>query len=196
MDNGVICEPWDPNMKALMILFTLLLSSPTIIAEPFGNLQQLTGHCWQADFPDGTKTDTHCFSEYYGGAFIVDEHVVCGAGAEPYYGSTWYARDAESGAISYHYYNSLGMVSSGSVTSADQQLLFPDETYQQNGQTVVYKTSWTLGEQRYTSVMAQQDDNQASGWKPVWEMTFKQTDLADQQLVKRNTQHQLTCAQP
>ncbi|MFC3194620.1 hypothetical protein ACFODZ_10265 [Marinicella sediminis] len=183
-------------MKALLKLTSMLLTSQLVNAEPFGNLHQLAGHCWQADFPDGKKTDTHCFSLQYGGAFIVDNHVVCGPGATPYHGSTWYARDAETGGISYHYYNSLGMVSSGSVAFAGAHLLFPDETYQQNGQAVVYKTSWTLGEQHYTSVMTQQDDSHEGGWKPVWEMTFKQTDLADQQLVLRNSHHQLACAQP
>ena len=183
-------------MKALLTLTILFVSCQAISAEPFGNLHKLTGHCWQADFPDGKKTDTHCFSEQYGGAFIVDEHVVCGASVAPYHGSTWYARDAKTGAISYHYYNSMGMVGSGSVTFADQQLLFPDETYQQNGQTVVYKTSWTLGEQQYTSLMSQQDEGHTDGWKPIWEMTFRQTDLANQQLVKRNSMYQLECVRP
>lgn len=183
-------------MKAPLILTFLFLSTPYIHAEDFGHLHQLTSHCWQADFPDGKKTDTHCFSEQYGGAFIVDEHVVCGAGAKPYCGSTWYARDAKTGAARYHYYNSLGMVSSGSVNFVENQLLFPDETHQQNGQTIVYKTSWTLGEQQYISVMAQQDDSHESGWKQFWEMPFRQTELANQQLVRRNSQFQLVCAGP
>jgi hypothetical protein len=180
-------------MRTLLILTILFLSCQVISAERFGHLHQLAGHCWQASFPDGKKTDTHCFSEQYDGAFITDEHVVCGAGVAPYYGSTWYLRDAESGAISYHYYNSMGMLSEGTVHFSGEQLLFPDETYQVNGQTVTYQTSWTLGDEQYVSVMAQQDDSQEGGWKPVWEITFKKTGLADQQLVKRNDQHQLEC---
>lgn len=183
-------------MPRLILMTALLLAAHNLTAKPFQSLHQLVGHCWQADFPDGKKTDTHCFSEQYDGAFITDEHVVCGAGETPYYGSTWYLRDAESGAISYHYYNSLGMLSEGTVRFSGEQLLFPDETYQANGQTVTYQTSWTLGEDQYVSVMAQQDDSLESGWKPVWEMNFKKADLAEQQLVKRNSKHQLECAQP
>lgn len=160
--------------------------------NPYTGLMPLVGHCWQATFPDGKKIDTHCFSAVYDGAFINDQHVVCGDGA-PYYGETWYAHDAPSNTVNYRYYNSAGGISDGSVVADGQQLLFPDETYENQGQTITYRTTWDLTEGQYVSNMWRQDATVESGWVPVWQMVFKQVTLAEQSIVQFNAQHQLIC---
>ncbi len=177
----------------LYMILALGIFSPQSQAD-FQSLNQLVGQCWQATFPDGKKVDTHCFSAVYGGAFIKDEHVVCGPG-EPYYGETWYVYDSKKQLVTYRYYNSLGGISDGSVTFKDQQLVFPDETYQQGEQSITYRTTWSLAKDQYTSDMLQQDPSHAEGWKPVWQMVFKPIDLAQQDQVQFNRRHELHCHQ-
>ncbi len=175
--------------------FILVLSfiSPASQAD-FQTLNQLAGQCWQATFPDGKKVDTHCFSQVYGGAFIKDQHVVCGS-EKPYYGETWYVYDSKQETVTYHYYNSFGGVSDGSVAFKQQQLLFPDETYQQGEQSVTYRTTWSLADGQYTSAMQQQDAEHVDGWKPIWQMVFKPIDLEQQKLVQLNSKNELHCHQ-
>lgn len=142
----------------------------------FAGLDQLLGSCWQASFPDGKKVDTHCFSEVYQGAFIKDQHIVCGE-QQPYRGETWYVYDEKAQTVSYRYYNSLGGVSDGSVEFQNQKLMFPDETYEKDGAKTVYRTDWTLQQDKYQSNMWQQEYNKETGWKEIWQMDFKKVDL-------------------
>ncbi len=158
----------------------------------FGQLNQLAGHCWQAEFSDGKRVDTHCFSEVYDGAFIKDEHVVCG-GQKPYYGETWYAFNKSSSSVSYRYFNSLGGVSDGEVSFAENTLYFPEEHYKKDNQTLVYKTTWTLADGQYTSEMLQLDQTLDSGWKPVWKMQFNKVKLSEQTVVTRDQDSALRC---
>ncbi|WP_223788145.1 hypothetical protein [Marinicella meishanensis] len=180
-------------------LLLLLISGPSLAADtavkapnPFAGLLPLVGHCWQATFPDGKKIDTHCFTSVYDGAFINDQHVVCGEG-EPYAGETWYAHDADNNTVNYRYYNSIGGVSDGTVVTNGEQLLFPDETYENKGQSITYRTTWDLSEGQYVSNMWRQDATVEGGWVPVWQMVFKQVALADQSTAVYNEQRQLIC---
>ncbi len=181
-------------MKYLTLLFIVFSfhSLADDSNQPYSGLLPLVGHCWQATFPDGKKIDTHCFSSVYDGAFIKDQHVVCGEGA-PYYGETWYSHDQTSKSVQYRYYNSLGGVSDGSVKFQDKRLVFPDEHYENNGQQMTYRTHWELSEGQYVSTMWQKDDSVEGGWKKVWHMLFKQVDLSQQNVVQFNHQHVLHC---
>ncbi|MCB1582140.1 MAG: hypothetical protein R3E90_05630 [Marinicella sp.] len=175
-----------------LLVFSLSVQADT--AKKFKGFEQLVGHCWQATFPDGLKVDTHCFSDVYSGAFIKDQHVVCGEG-QPYLGETWYVFGHNNNQVSYRYYNSMGGVSDGSVEYKDNQLLFPDETYEKNGQQIVYRSNWALSEDQYQSQMWQMDAKVESGWKKIWEMTFKKIELNKQNVAQYNEKHQLTCYQ-
>ena len=51
-------------------LGSVLLLPAAAIAEPIEALKPmafLAGHCWKGDFPDGKRTDEHCFEWLYGG---------------------------------------------------------------------------------------------------------------------------------
>ena len=181
-------------MKYSTLLF-ILISHQSLAdnsMQPFSGLMPLVGHCWQAPFPDGKKIDTHCFTSVYNGAFIKDQHVVCGDD-QAYYGETWYTHDKTSNSVNYRYYNSLGGISDGSVQFQDQRLVFPDESYENNGQTTTYRTDWQLTEGQYVSNMWQQDHAAEDGWKKVWHMVFKQVDLSQQNVVQFNHQRELHC---
>lgn len=175
------------SAMGLFMIFAAVAAKPQ-----FNGLDQLVGQCWQATFSDGVKVDTHCFSEVYQGAFIKDQHVVCG-GKEPYYGETWYVYDTDKKTITYRYYNSLGGISDGSIQFKDNQLIFPDETYQQGEKRTTYRTTWSLGEQQYQTKMSQQDTTVAGGWKPIWEMTFKAISVATDNTVSFDQTQQLRC---
>ncbi|MGJ8663631.1 MAG: hypothetical protein ACSHWU_08270 [Marinicella sp.] len=176
--------------KINLVLIALLTSSIAAAGEQrFGLLNDLAGHCYQASFPDGEKIDTHCFSEKYNGAFIVDDHVVCGKG-EPYYGETWYAAEGENKAVKFRYFNSLGGVSEGPVSFQESQIVFPEEKYRSGSEETTYKTVWTVAEKQYTSDMVQL---QESKWQPVWQMLFKQVDWEEQQVVTRDDALNLRC---
>ncbi len=180
-------------MKYIVAILLALSFHGTSAKEMnFSGLMPLVGQCWQATFPDGKKIDTHCFSSVYGGMFIKDQHVVCG-GEQPYYGETWYAHDQPSGTVNYRYYNSLGGVSDGTVEFKPMQLVFPDETYENNGQQITYRTTWDLSEGQYVSNMWQQDAAVEGGWKPIWNMDFKSINIEEQHVVQFNQHHELHC---
>src|SRR5262245_20833526 len=67
----------------------------------------LAGSGWKGTFPDGKRTDEHCFEWVYGGQFLRDRHTVKG-GEAPYGGETIYYWDAESKLVNYLYINVLG----------------------------------------------------------------------------------------
>jgi hypothetical protein len=163
-------------MYKFSLIACLFFTFPVAAESKFKGLDQLVDSCWQASFPDGKKVDTHCFSEVYSGAFIKDQHIVCGEN-QPYRGETWYVYDEKDQSVSYRYYNSMGGVSDGTVEFKDQKLLFPDETYEKDGAKIVYRTDWSLQKGMYQSNMWQKDKSVETGWKKIWQMDFKQVDL-------------------
>ncbi len=181
-------------MKKLIFILWLIMGEVCEVKSET-QLQSFTpmvGHCWQATFPDGKKTDTHCFSAVYGGAFVKDEHVVCGPG-EPYYGETWYAFDSTEDAY-FRYFNSLGGVSEGPVKFKPNSFHFPEEKYQQGGEKKVYKTIWTItSANQYVSEMYEVSQQADENSELVWKMDFNRVELSQQQVVERNSLQQLHC---
>jgi len=136
-------------MKNLIFVITLIVTSTNANAEhhatlraEFEALQFLLGSCWEREFPDGIRTDLHCFESVYDGKHLRDRHVVKG-GASLYRGETIYSWSVDANKITYVYWNSLGGVSTGTATPEDGQIAFPDESYiGSNGETVTISSVW------------------------------------------------------
>jgi len=88
---------------------------------PLSGFGDLVGSCWRADFSP-TVRDTHCFEAIYGGAHVRDRHEVTDKGKTVYAGETVYSLDG--GATVFIYFNSLGGVGRGSVTSEGAKMRF------------------------------------------------------------------------
>lgn len=109
-----------------------------IVMRPFAFL---AGSCWRGTFPDGRRTDTHCFSPIYSGSYMMDRHVVEGA-PRPYSGDTLYRRDAMARAVRFTYRASDGSVTQGGAVPVDGGLSFPEVHRAPDGTETRIRTTW------------------------------------------------------
>ncbi len=115
------------------------------IAQPQNRVMQpfafLAGSCWRGTFPDGRRTDTHCFSPIYSGSYMMDRHVVEGA-PRPYSGDTLYRRDAMARAVRFTYRASDGSVTQGGAVPVENGLSFPELHRAADGTETRIRTTW------------------------------------------------------
>jgi len=159
-------------MRTLIIAF--LCSLPLLArADPpahFAPQSFLAGHCWKGTFPDGKRTDVHCYEWVYAGQFLRDRHKVDG-GSAPYGGETIYYWDAPSKSVHYLYFNMLGGHSRGTVTASEGALVFPDEKYSDGKQEQVYRSQWRRdGDDAYIAIA---EVKVADGWKEAWRIRME-----------------------
>lgn len=131
------------------------------LRQELGPLEFLVGWCWQGEFPDGVRVDTHCFEAIFDGQHVRDRHAVTG-GATIYQGETVYSWNANEQTISYVYWNSIGGVSTGTATADDDgSIVFPDEAYAGgDGQRVTVSTSWrNISDTGYDSLTIERYEN-------------------------------------
>jgi hypothetical protein len=154
----------------IVLLGSILLAGAAPAADsPLAPLSRLAGHCWKGEFAEGGSWDRHCFEWAYDGKFLHDEHVVTGKRA-PYGGETFYRYDDQDKRIAYHYFNSQGGYSEGSVQPAQNELRFPEERYEQSGKSFVLRTIWRFeGETKMLAVTEQRKDGQ---WVEAWRIAF------------------------
>ncbi len=138
-------------------------------AGPFVPLAFLEGKCWSGKFPDGVKSDEHCFEWIYGGKFLRDRHVVRGGGPD-YLGETIYAWDPEKKAVVYWYFNSDGGFSMGSLRVDGDALVFPNERFVNEGVETFYRSVWRrTGDDRYLAVTEMQ---KGDTWIEAWRIEY------------------------
>ena len=152
-----------PVLFATILLMTTLITHADQgddLKPELAPLQFLAGWCWAGRFPDGKRTDIHCYETVYGGAHLRDRHVVVG-GPTTYEGETIYSRGNSSTDISYVYWNSFGGVSTGTATPDDESIVFPDETYTgSDGNTVVISSVWeNITEDSYDSFLVETSES-------------------------------------
>ena len=154
----------------LMLAFFLPLAAHAEPSAHFAPQAFLAGHCWKGTFPDGARTDEHCYEWVYAGQFLRDRHTVRGGGA-PYGGETIYFWDAETKAVQYLYINVLGGHSRGTVAAKDGVLVFPEEKYSDGKLEQTYRSQWRRdGDDTYVVVTEQKV---AEGWKEAWRMRMQ-----------------------
>jgi copper(I)-binding protein len=131
------------------------------------------GSCWRGTFPDGRRTDTHCFSPIYEGNFLQDHHVVEGAAA-PYSGYSLYHYDVMGRSITYQYRASDGSVSGGVARPTADGLSFPAETHRAvDGRETTIRSAWTRdGADAY---LVRAEARAGAGWRELWRMRMVRT---------------------
>lgn len=116
-------------MKRLLLGALFLLGSAAYAAPPaMEPILLLAGHCWEGRFEGTEVVDRHCIEWLPGGHFLRDTHAIETEG-EPYQGETIYAVEGGSGEITYTYYNSLGGISRGSISMAQDGTLNAEERH-------------------------------------------------------------------
>ena len=124
----------------------------------------------KARFPDGKRTDEHCYEWVYAGKFLRDRHTVKG-GEAPYGGETIYYWDAESKLVHYLYINVLGGHSRGTVTPGDGALYFPEEKYSDGKIEQTYRSLWRRdGDDAYIAIS---EVKVPGGWKEAWRIRMQ-----------------------
>jgi hypothetical protein len=130
----------------------------------------VVGSCWKGTFPDGRKTDTHCFEWMFDRKFIRDRHVVEGGEGEPYRGETIFGWDAAAKRPGYWYWSSEGFVLTGAVEYQEGRIVFPSRMTGPQGATEL-EAAWTRrGEDAYQVVQRRRT---AKGWETLWTMELK-----------------------
>ena len=104
-------------MLAFLILAAAAAQTPS---TPGDVMAGFVGSCWQADMGSG-NTDTHCFSMSSGGGLVLDIHKVRdGQQNVVYEGVTAY--HADSGRVTFSYYNSLGNLMPGTINRSGDDI--------------------------------------------------------------------------
>ena len=158
-------------MRTLLLL--ALLSPLTLHAEPsahFAPQAFLAGACWKGTFPDGKRTDEHCYEWVFGRQFMRDRHTVKG-GEAPYAGETIYYWDGESRLVNYLYFNVLGGHSRGTVTPADGVLYFPEENTATARRSRF--TAASGGATATTLMSSYRRSRCPGGWKEAWRIRMQ-----------------------
>ena len=161
----------------LAALALILLAGTGSAAEPSELLKPmafLAGHCWKGTFPDGKRTDEHCFAWMYGGHVLRDMHTVRASGKPDFSGESTYYVDSAGNRLEFLYVESTGGFSRGTVESLPEALLFPDTQYISDGEAMVYRARWTRqGDKAYEAWSEAQTPN---GWATMFKVVLKRVD--------------------
>lgn len=137
-------------------------------------LRYLVGSCWSGKQPRG-GIDTHCFTEVFGGTFIRDVHQVTGA-AGKYEGETLYRWDPAQSAVQFHYWNSRGGLSTGSMGREGEKLSFTEFYEGAQGRRTEYRNLWYRN--NHDSYILQVERKTDAGWVDEFRIEFtRRTDL-------------------
>lgn len=136
-------------MNRILTVVCLVFLVPAAYGAPpaMDPLLPLAEHCWEGTFEGSEVSDRHCFEWLPGGHFLRDTHAIETEG-ESYRGETIFAVAGGSGEITYIYYNSLGGISRGSISMAEDGALKAEERYVGRGGNV----------QKYRSLLTFDDD--------------------------------------
>lgn len=158
-------------MQALLLVLMSLQPSATT-ASPLAALDFLVGSCWTGAGP--REVDRHCFTRAYG-HFVRDVHEVTGA-AKPYGGETLYHWDAKAGVVRFTYWNTVGGVSTGTMTVDGSALVFPESYEGKDGRPIELRSVWTPeGADAYIATVMQK---KGDSWAEVSRRVFKRTSNA------------------
>ena len=160
-------------MLAVMTALLAAQASPApapVLAAELRPLAFLVGSCWRATFPNGTSTDTHCYTMMPGGRQIRDVHAVEG-GPSAYGGEAIYRWDPQARRLRFDYYASDGGYSSGFADPVATGINFPEENYVGgNGRAMTLRTVQTgQGDAYSRTTSARQADG---SWRELWTMRF------------------------
>ncbi len=154
-----------------LMLAVALQGVPGEVAEPRGSLgplEFLVGSCWIGTFPDGVKTDEHCFEWMFDRKFIRDRHVV--RGGEPYQGESILGWDGNTKRLAFWYWNSDGVITVGRILYTKNGIVFPERYSAPSGE-VELEALWTrVGQDGYRVLQRQRT---GTGWKTLWTMELR-----------------------
>lgn len=159
-------------------LISGLLWTATSLAAPpaMEPLAPLAGHCWEGTFEGSEASDRHCFEWLPGGHFLRDRHTVR-TGGEPYHGETIHAVEGDSGQLTYTYYNSLGGISHGTISTGEtaDSLHAEERHVARDGTVTQYRSSLTFDEDgRGYRVRSERRTDE--GWKAVREIHYRRIE--------------------
>jgi hypothetical protein len=159
---------------ALAALAAGFLAPAAAHAEPAPPLQPmafLAGHCWKGTFPDGRRTDEHCFAWLLGGKALRDVHTVRTPGKPDYVGETTYFVDPSTQRVHFVYIENHGGISRGTMTPEPGALSFPDVAYADADGPMTLRARWTpQGADAYEAWNEVQDKGE---WKTMLRIAMR-----------------------
>jgi hypothetical protein len=104
----------------------------------------------------------------FGNKFIRDRHTVKGNHNKA--GETLYAFDAKKQIVVYNYWSSDGGMSNGTMTPQADKLLFPEDTYEQDGKKIIFRSTWQrMGDTRYAAIVHMKSGEE---WREAWRVVY------------------------
>jgi hypothetical protein len=155
-----------------LLSLLIVLQPPASSTTPIAALDFLVGSCWSGEGP--RDVDRHCFTRAYG-HYVRDVHEVTGA-AKPYGGETLYHWDAKAGVVRYTYWNSVGGVSTGTMTVEGRALVFPEIYEGKDGARIELRN--VLEQNGPDSYIATITRKKGDAWVEVSRRVFKRTSDA------------------
>ncbi len=169
-------------MAAIFAVLALGLAGGAAAAETddaaawkarFGSLAQLAGRCWSGRFEGSDARDLRCWEWALGERFLRDSHRVIG-GQEAYSGETWYGWDAGAGAVRFWYFNSLGGVSSGTMTEQEGRVRF-DESYGDDSRSATIRSWIELPDANHFTMVSER--RVGAAWEPFMSVSYESFGL-------------------
>ena len=139
--------------------------APADTPTHFKPMEFLVGSCWIGTFPDGRRTDEHCFEWVYDRKFIRDRHIV--RGGAPYEGETLYGKQGSDALVSYWYWSSTGGISTGQMDAVGDALIFPERHVSATGVLEMRAVWRRTAADRYRVV---QEQRRGTEWTTAWTM--------------------------
>ena len=164
-------------MRSRLAGLVLACLAGAAAAEPVDLLKPmafLAGHCWKGAFPDGKRTDEHCFAWMYDGRVLRDTHTVRQPGKPDGVGESTYYVDSAGKHVEFLYIENSGGYSRGTVENLPDALRFPATKYVSDGATLVYRARWTRqGDKAYEAWSEAQTPD---GWATMFKLVLTRTD--------------------
>ena len=153
---------------AMVAVVWMFLAAPAAAAG-LDALDGMVGHCWQGELKDAGSIDTHCWRSALDGQYVVDAHVVRGKTPD-YSGDTYFRWNKDKGVIEFWYFNSLGEVSKGTATPVEGGLDFPEERYEGEDGTRVFRSRLRWHDAAHYRMVT--EEQTAEGWREFMAVDF------------------------
>lgn len=168
----------------LALILALVASLPTTAApaaapavaseaRPFGWLADLAGACWRATFPDGSRTDTQCYTMQYGkflrGSIRLEAVGKAADGKPPFEGDSIFVWDAPRNRMAMSFWSSSGQFGQSWGLVEGEAVRFPDPPKTDPKQPDLRSTWRRLDADRFEVVRERKD---GETWTRVAAFTY------------------------
>jgi hypothetical protein len=168
-------------LLALLLGFASILTSAADAQPssdplaPFGWFKDMAGHCWSGTYPDGTTSDTQCYSVQFGRLLRGTIELSGMHGGQPvddFQGDSVYAWNPKTNRVQYTFWASDGSYGTGEMYRDGERLVFPPTDAADSPGAM--RSVWRRLDA--DSFVVTREKRQGETWGKVFEVTYRRTD--------------------